>query len=68
MITNVLNAGNGRYIINNSIVIYDLNALDEGIEYSIEYNEKEITLETASEIADEFIKETIYGILELNEK
>lgn len=46
----------GRFIINDSLIVYDLDADEDGIKYKINYDETAITGGEADEIAAEFIE------------
>lgn len=56
-------AGNGRFVINDSIVVYDLETTDEGVSYICDYDETNLTEEEVTEIVSDFLEKTITGIV-----
>lgn len=60
---NIQIAGDGKFIINDSIIVYDIELTDTGIAYSIDYDDKLYTKDYANAISEEFIQATIKGIL-----
>ncbi len=60
---NVHVAGQGRFIVNDSIVVYDIDAGEEGMNYSVYWDEEKCTETEAMEIAEAFMKKTLIGIM-----
>jgi len=62
MIDSVQITGNGGFIINDAIFIYNLDYSENGIQYSLKYDEN-ITPEQAKQISDAFIEVSLQNIL-----
>jgi hypothetical protein len=60
---NVQIAGNGRFIVNDNIVVYDIEMTETGIVYSVDWDDKKCTEEEAMKIAESFLYKTIEGIM-----
>jgi hypothetical protein len=60
---NVQVAGNGRFIINDNIVVYDIETIETGIVYSVDWDDKRCNEEEAMHLAEAFIQKTIAGIM-----
>jgi hypothetical protein len=60
---NVQIAGNGRFIINDNIVVYDIEMQETGMVYSVDWDDKQCTEEEAMALAEAFLHRTIAGIL-----
>ena len=60
---NVQIAGNGRFIINDNIVVYDIEMQETGMVYSVDWDDKKCTEEDAMKLAEAFLHQTIAGIL-----
>lgn len=60
---NVQIAGNGRFIINDNIVVYDIEMNDTGMTYSVDWDDKKCTEADAMALAEAFLHKTIAGIL-----
>lgn len=59
MITTVNKIKEGMYILNESVVIHNFYFEEEGLTYSIDYDETLITEQEAFKLCDEFIAEAI---------
>jgi hypothetical protein len=55
MITHVMKITEGKYLLNEKVIVSDFNFVDDHVEYKIDYNEDEVTSEEAQKTADEFI-------------
>ena len=62
MIESVKITGNGGFIINDAVFIYNLDYGENGIQYSIKYDES-ISQEQAQQISDNFIEMSLQNIL-----
>jgi hypothetical protein len=60
---NVQVAGNGRFIINDNIVVYDIEMAESGIVYSVDWDDKKCNEEEAMKLAEAFLYKTIAGIM-----
>ncbi len=60
---NVQIAGNGRFIINDNIVVYDIDMGPEGMYYSVDWDDKKCTEEEAMALAESFLHKTVAGVL-----
>lgn len=67
MITNVMKIVEGKYLLNEKVIVSDFNFEDEHVQYKIDYNEDEISPEEAQEIADTFILSALRAAAGLNE-
>ena len=67
MITNVMKIKEGKYLLNEKVIVSDFNFADEHVEYKIDYNEDEISPAEAQEIADTFILSALRSAVGLNE-
>jgi len=56
MIKYVRKVSEGRYIVNDAILIFDIKAEEDGFHYSLNYDEKVITENDAQLIGQEFFK------------
>lgn len=59
MITEVVKLGEGKFKLNDAVVIHNLDFDDEGVTFTIDYDENLLTESEAMEIAEEFINEAI---------
>lgn len=59
---NVQVAGKGRFIVNDNIVVYDIEAKEDGFHYSVDWDETQCSDEDAMRLAAEFMQKTIDGI------
>jgi hypothetical protein len=55
--------GDGRFIVNDDIVVFDVNPGKNGIEFSVDWNDENVTEEEAMSAAEDFIKKTLAGVL-----
>jgi hypothetical protein len=60
---NVQIAGNGRFIINDNIVVYDIDMGEEGMYYSVDWDDKKCNEAEAMALAESFLHKTIAGVL-----
>jgi len=51
-----------KFIVNESVIIYNLDVGDDGITYSINWDEDLIDEKQAFKLADQFMQDTINGI------
>ncbi len=63
MIESVKITGDGGFIINDAVFIYNLDYGKNGIQYSIKCDASVITPEKAKQISDSFIEESLQNIL-----
>jgi hypothetical protein len=59
LITEVKKVSQGRYMINDAVVIYNLDFTDLGVTYSIDWDEDMLSEDEAGALADAFINEAI---------
>ena len=55
MITHVMKITEGKYLLNEKVIVSDFIFVEDHVEYKIDYNEDEVTPEEAQKVADEFI-------------
>lgn len=60
---NVQIAGNGRFVINDNIVVYDIEMNETGMTYSVDWDDEKCTEEEAMKLAETFLHQSIAGIL-----
>lgn len=60
---NVQIAGNGRFIINDNIVVYDIDMGPDGMYYSVDWDDNKCTEDDAMKLAESFMHKTIAGVL-----
>jgi hypothetical protein len=56
-------AGKGRFIVNDNIVVYDIDAGEEGLSYSVDWDETSCTEAEAMQLAEAFLHKTVNGIM-----
>jgi hypothetical protein len=59
MITKVEMLSEGVFKLNGAIIVSNFDFADEGVSYSIDYNEDIVTEYEANEIAETFIREAL---------
>lgn len=64
MIHSVKKLPNDRFLINDSIVLYDLDFDDEGVVFKIDYDEKMISEAEATEISQKFVQDALENAVE----
>jgi hypothetical protein len=62
---NVNLAGEGKFIVNQHVIVYDIDMNSDGVVYSFDWDQKYINEKEASEIAARFIKDSIVGIIKI---
>lgn len=55
---------NNKILLNENILVYDIDIEDDGIVYSVDYDDKLQTIEDVTTIVEKFFNVTIKGILE----
>jgi len=55
MITGVVKLEEGKYKINDAIILSNLDFCEDGVSFKIDYDENMLTEEEANSISDEFI-------------
>lgn len=64
---NVQMAGNGRFVINGNIVVYDIEMGETGMYYSVDWDDKKCSEEEAMQLAEMFLHRTVAGIVNNHE-
>lgn len=64
MINDVRKLADGKYIINDSVVVRDITAEEDGFHYSLDYDDKLVTSDEANELGQEFFKEAFQNVEE----
>jgi len=59
MIRTVQKLAEGRYILNDGVVVSNFEFTDKGVAYKIDYDENVVTRDEATDLADEFIERAI---------
>ena len=57
MIHSVKKVAEGRYVLNDSLILHDIDYGDEGLTYNFSYDEKVITEKESQLIIEEFLSE-----------
>lgn len=66
MITHVMKITEGKYLLNEKVIVSDFNFVEDHVEYKIDYNEDEVTSEEAQKVADEFILTALHKAVNEN--
>ena len=67
MITHVMKITEGKYLLNEKVIVSEFNFVEDHVEYKIDYNEDEVGSEEAQKIADEFILTALNNAVTANE-
>jgi len=67
MISDVQKLNTGRFLLNESVIISELDFQADGVNYKLDYDESMVTEKEASDIGDAFVKKSLDVVItELN--
>lgn len=59
----VKNGGEGKFVVNGNITVFDIEPTDTGLVYSVDWDDETSNENDAIAIAEDFIRKTLAGIL-----
>jgi len=62
MINSIKKISEGKYVLNGSVLIYNFDYADDGLSYSIDFDEENISKDQAEELSKEFISEALESL------
>lgn len=64
MITSIKKIKEGKYVLNDSVIVSEFDFKNDHVQYKIDYDENEVNEQHAQDLADEFIMKALVSASE----